>query len=91
MRKIGIKKKPYERKTESIKIRVRPITKERWKDTLNHALEHGFESPDQLLGYLITLYWRYRGEEYRDWNLLWKIKAWIKYRTMRWIKKRKKK
>ena len=90
-RKIGVKKRPYERKTESIKMRVRPITKERWYEALEHALRHGFESPDQLLGFLITLYWKHYGEQYRDWHLIWKVKAWIKYALIRWIKKLKKK
>lgn len=57
------KKPPWVRKTETLHVKVREITKERWYEALEHAKKMGIvEDADGFLGYLLTLYWRYRSK-----------------------------
>lgn len=49
-----------ERKTDIISLRVRRSTREMFYEMYRHAKKFGFRDMDDLLSYLIRLYWEYR-------------------------------
>jgi len=49
--------------SKRITVAVREITYERWKEMVKHAKEtKKIKRMDDLIGYLIDLYWAYRGK-----------------------------